>query len=69
MVRRKELRSGVDFLGRISEESNACKKHQRKPFIDKQPQAGDIDPAGKAFPVLTARKKKQKPAAGKGKAG
>jgi hypothetical protein len=53
----------------MSMKVSRAKKHHRKAFIDNQPQSGDIDPAGRVFPVLTARKKKQRPAAGKGKAG
>jgi hypothetical protein len=50
-------------------EKYRVQKHHRKALIDNQPQVGDIDPAGRVFPVLTARKKKQKPAAEQGEAG
>jgi len=57
------------FWAEYPRKVSRAKKHHRKAFIDNQPQSGDIDPAGRVFPVLTARKKKQKPVAGKGKAG
>jgi hypothetical protein len=65
----KELMGGDDLLGRIPMKVSRAKEHHREAFIDNQPQSGDIDPAGRVFPVLTARKKKQKPVAGKGKSG
>jgi len=46
---------------------SGAKKNFRKAFIDNQPQSGDIDPAGRVFPVLTARKKKQEATAGREK--
>ena len=63
------LSSGDDLLGLIPMKVSRAKTHHRKAFIDNQPQAGDIDPAGRVFPVLTARRKKQKVGAGEKKSG
>jgi hypothetical protein len=63
------LSSGDDLLGLIPMKVSRAKKHHRKAFIDNQPQSGDIDPAGRVFPALTAGKKKQEAAAGRGKPG
>lgn len=65
----RELSSPVDTLKRIPMKISRAKKHHREAFEEGQVDIEGIDPAGRVFPVLRARKKKQKPGAGKGKAG